>query len=168
MQYLVDVAAVSIDSLTDEQRLSFAKADPSRSSDPLLIYLLDVPTNIGCEAWLSLVMSAAQQASGHAQIGTPISSQQSQSQSQGQVRAGATRSPAAAGTPQSSQSTQPQPPRGPLIGPRQTGSGQPGIKAMTTPIPFPLKPWEMLPDQGNAAAINDTAISLALFSARRV
>jgi hypothetical protein len=164
MQFLVDVAALCIDSLSDEQRMSFAKADLSRSSDSLLIYLLDVPTNFGCDGWLGLVMSVAQQTSSQAHNGTPISSQ-SLTQSQGQVRAGPARSP---GTPQSSQSTQPQPQRGPIMGARQSGGGQPGGKAMAPPIPFPIKPWEMLPDQGNAAAVNDTAISLALFSARKV
>jgi hypothetical protein len=164
--FVFDIAALCVDSLPEEQRASFAKADLVRTSDPILSFILGHRTSIIKETWLGIVMSLSQPTSTQSQTGTPISSQQSQSQSQQQIRPGTTRPPVVAGTPPSSQSQASQ--RGVIIGNRPPGGSQSSNKAMAPPISFPLKPWEMLSDQGNTAAVNDTAISLALFGARKV
>jgi mediator of RNA polymerase II transcription subunit 12 len=162
LQQLIDIAALTIDSLADEQRVMFTKMDYSRSSDPFLAYMLGIASTRATETWLGLVTSYIQQASTQSQAGTPVSSQQSQSQ--GVVRPGATRPGV---TSQTSQSSQQQ--RSSTAGSRTGGVTPQALnKAMAPPVPFPLKPWEMLPDQSNVAAANDTAISLALFGARKV
>jgi hypothetical protein len=43
-----------------------------------------------------------------------------------------------------------------------------GNKTFAPPIPFLVQNWDLLPDQGSAGAINDTAISLSLFGTRKV
>jgi hypothetical protein len=174
-QYLIALVVRSIDTLSVDQRLSFAKADSTRMSDSLLTYLLGVPTNAAYDTWLGLVMSATQQqqsSSTQSQpMTTPASSAQSQTQSQ--LRTGSVpRTPLpAGGTQHSTQSTQPvsSQQRGGLLSnrPGATVAQSSNNKVMAPPVPFPLKPWEMLPDQGGITAVNDTAINLTLFSARK-
>jgi hypothetical protein len=165
LQYIIDVMALCADTLTDEQRLSFTKADSSRSSDPLLAYILGAPGTHGYDNWLGLISSLQQSTS--SQAATPVSSQSAQpTASQGQTRPGGPQTPRPAPgsqTPQSASQAQQRPGIT-----RPAGSQQQTNKTMGPPIPFHLKPWEMLPDQGNVAAINDTAINLALFGARKV
>jgi hypothetical protein len=147
--FLLDVAALCIDTLSDEQRIAFAKADPLRTSDPLLAFLLGHPAPTGPDAWLGLVLSA--------QLPAPPTTPSSSQQSQGR--------PPSAIPPNT-----PRPSVLPSTPPPMARRGQ--GKAMAPPVPFPLKAWEMLPDPGNvgssAAAVNDTAVSLALFGARKV
>ena len=50
----------------------------------------------------------------------------------------------------------------------QRASGTPSQpKNFNPPIPFPLRRWELLPDQGSNTTANDTAISLCLVGARK-
>jgi hypothetical protein len=49
------------------------------------------------------------------------------------------------------------------------GSTGSSIKQFGPPIPFQVKNWDLLPDQGSiAGSANDTAISLSLFGTRKV
>jgi hypothetical protein len=150
-EYLTDVATLIVDSIPEDQRVVSIKPDILRSSIPAISNLLGSNLTQNHDLWLGLASQ---------QLLTPSS--QSQQQPQPHARAGATRPPTTPISSQQSIST----PR-PLLGHHKTAS-LPQNKAPSTILPYSLKPWEMLPDQGNSASANDTAISLMLFNARKV
>jgi hypothetical protein len=150
LEYVFDVSALLADDLSDEQRSIFARFESQRLSDPRIFFLLG--SSPLADGWLGLVTSqnpvgAATSASGS--VGTPGRTGQSQ--------------PVQGASPAW---TGPQPVTRPQPGQR-TAAGSSQQKLFNPPVQYPLKRWELLPDQGSTGAVNDTAISLSLFGARK-
>lgn len=144
LEYAFDVSALLSDDFTDDQHLAFAKFEAQRLADPRVFFLLG--SSPSSDGWLGLVTS--------------------------QAVAGTTASASSVGTPgriaygQQASSSTPAPGARPQPGQRASaGSSQ--QKQFNPPVQYPLKRWELLPDQGNTGAVNDTAISLSLFGARK-
>ncbi|KAF2675007.1 hypothetical protein BT63DRAFT_26410 [Microthyrium microscopicum] len=155
LDFMFDVAAMFSDDLTDEQRTFMSKSDFWRASDPRLSFLQG-PSACPADAWLGLVLaqpastgSVSAPSSQTPAPRTPITKQQSSQQSR----------------PGSQQRGSSQTQTAQLPG--QLRSNQAPPKTFAPPVQFPLKYWELLPDQGAAGAANDTAISLSLFGTRK-
>jgi mediator of RNA polymerase II transcription subunit 12 len=165
VEFLYDTAAYLSDDLTDEARSAMMKNEGNRwTSDARITFILGTPS-AAADAWLGLVTS-------NQVPGTPVMTTPGQSQA----------SPARFGPPQPQSRFPQQTPRQTpqqsaamqrmAAGPNGPLSGAamgivPQAKSFNAPVPFHLRRWEMLPDQGSNAA-NDTAISLSLLGARRV
>ena len=145
-EFIFDVASHLADDLPDDLRTHFLKTETQRNNDdPRISFLFGpVPSTDG---WVGLVTSnnTFPPPGPISRPTTPPSRFGSGQQQQGSTR------------PQQRPSA---PQRQPTLPITQ--------KNFNAPVPFPLRRWELLPDQGNNTSGNDTAISLALFAARRV
>jgi hypothetical protein len=175
------------DELPEEQRAAMlartaapAAADAPRPVDGWLAYLFGAPA--AHDGWLRVVLSSSSPSSttAAASAGGGVGSPSVAAPSPGARAIGAAPQAAGAGrpVPQEQQQQQrvgagagPQSPsvRGGAGGSsqqQQTGSAL--GKSFGPVVAFPLKHWELLPDQGaSGGAANDTAISLALVGTRR-
>jgi hypothetical protein len=139
---MFDVAMSFSDDISDDVRTHFLKTEPLH--DPRISFLFG-PVAV-TDGWLGLVTvnNAFQPPGSSSQPNTPPARY-----GPGPPQPGSARMQQRASTPQ-----------------RQ--SVQTLQKSFNPPVPFPLRRWELLPDQGNNASGNDTAISLSLFGARKV
>lgn len=150
LDYVFDVSTLLADDLSDEQRFMFARFESQRLSEPRIFFLLG--SSPPADGWLGLVTSQA-----------PVGVATSTSSSVG--------APGRAGHSQPIQGASPAW-NGPQPLPRPQPGQRPAVgsnqqKLFNPPVQYPLKRWELLPDQGSTGAINDTAISLSLFGARK-
>jgi hypothetical protein len=175
--FLFDMAMMWADDLTEEQRASMLlRVEALRSTDARVAYLFGAP--VSHDGWLKVVLSSSPPAAAAvAGAGTrspstvppslsspslrPVSGTPHAATARPMQRVGA----GAAGGPQS--------PSTPSFGvrggggPQQQQQQQSSSKSFGPAVPFPLKHWELLQDQGVSSAANDTAISLALVGTRR-
>jgi mediator of RNA polymerase II transcription subunit 12 len=145
--FLFDVAAYMSDDVPDDIRTHFLKSDIQRHSDDARISFLFGPLQ-ATDSWVGLVTTnhTMHPPGSASRPNTPPARFGPGQQHQGSIR-GQQRPPA----PQRPASPMPNPP-----------------KSFNAPVPFPLRQWELLPEQGNNSSGNDTSISLALFGARKV
>jgi hypothetical protein len=146
IDHIYDVAIAFADELSDEQRAGLVKSESGRLQDHRIAFLLGYtpPT----EAWLGLVTT--------------------QNTSNGQSGNSSTnRSSFNPHSPAGSRPSPGQPQRAPMPTHQRQGQNQAQQKQFNPPIHYPVKPWELLPDQGNPGGANDTAISLSLYGARK-
>lgn len=143
-EYMFDVAIYLTDDISDDLRTHISYAEPQGHNDPRISFLFG--PNTATDGWLGLVTSnnAVQPPGSISRPNTPPARFGPGQQQAGRMQQ---RTPA----PQ-----------------RQTSSVQHAQKNFNLPVPYPLRRWELLPDQGNNASSNDTAISLSLFGARKV
>jgi mediator of RNA polymerase II transcription subunit 12, fungi type len=162
LEYIFDVAAYFSDDLSDDQRNHLGKAEFQKTSDPRISFLFG--SSQSPDAWLGLVTSNSNPL-------LPLAPSAS---------AGAPQPvPPRPGPPQMSRQGsmhQPMRPGTPMQQQRISQAAQPA-KTFNPPVPYQLKRWEILPDQGGSAnanaqhssgPANDTSISLTLFGARKV
>lgn len=142
---MFDVAACLSDELSDDARAQFSKTE--LHIDPRISFLFG-PTTV-TDGWLGLVTSThtLQHPGSISRPNTP---------------------PARFGPGQQQPGSARMQQRAPTHQRQASSSMQNSQKSFNPPVPFPLRRWELLPDQGNNASGNDTAISLSLFGARKV
>ncbi|TID17547.1 Mediator of RNA polymerase II transcription subunit 12 [Venturia nashicola] len=146
-ELVCDISAQFADDLPDEMRVHLLRSESLKYKYDARIAFLLGPVQ-QTEGWLGLVTTNT--APSLAQPGTPTTSSARFGAGQPQLNARA-QLPA-----------RPQPPS-------QRPGGQAGQqKSFNPPVPFPLRRWELLPDQGSTTGGNDTSISLSLFGARKV
>jgi mediator of RNA polymerase II transcription subunit 12 len=176
LQFSFDFLIFFSDDLTDDQRAQLSRLEAQRhNSDPRLAFIFGPASSQSSqESWLGLVTSASTPPSGGSN-GAPSSTPTSTPASSVTQRFQQQHTP---GTPRPmTASSQVQGQQPPARAPTPLGAGRPtGVQAQqkmwNSPVPFPLRRWEVLPDAGGGAAAgaggNDTSVSLALFGARRV
>ncbi|QDS67747.1 hypothetical protein FKW77_006110 [Venturia effusa] len=147
-ELVCDVSAQFTDDLTDEMRVHLLRSETLKYKDDARMTFLLGPVQ-QTEGWLGLVTTNT----------TPSSISQASTPTTSAARFGA-------GQPQTGA-------RGQLPARPQPPSQRPGAqagqqKSFNPPVPFPLRRWELLPDQGSTTGGNDTSISLSLFGARKV
>jgi mediator of RNA polymerase II transcription subunit 12 len=146
-ELIFDVAAYLSDDIPDDLRTHFTKSEFHRHSDDARITFLFGPIQTA-DSWVGLVTT-------NHSILPP-----------GSV-SGPNTPPARFGPGQQHQGSARAQQRPPVL--QRPASPMPNSqKTFNPPVPFPLRQWELLPEQGNNSSGNDTAISLALFGARKV
>jgi len=158
-ELLYDVVLMLYDELTDEQKMFLPKFEgPSNAP----VNFLQSPSGArSFDGWLGLVMPQITQPNASA-FSTPSS--QTSSQRQGlhgpnspSVRQATQAQVTARGAQQATAGAS-----------RQSGGNAVSApKLFMPPVQYPLKYWELLPDQGSNGTANDTAISLGLFGTRK-
>jgi len=168
VDFIFDTAAMLVDDFTDEQRAVMNRLDSWRTSDPRLSFLQGSPGASALDAWLGLVLTQQPASSNSTALASAPSSQSNM------ARSTIPQTPSSQPSPRPPQVSQNG--RAPTT---QHGSstaarpmlGQQGVpnapKSFQLPAQFPLKYWELLPDQGSTGAPNDTAISLAMFNTKK-
>jgi mediator of RNA polymerase II transcription subunit 12 len=146
-EFVCDVAAQFADDLPDDMRVHLLRSEMHKHRDDARIVFLLGPTP-QTEGWLGLVTTNTSPPT-MPPISAPTTSTTRFGPSQQQMGARA-QLPA-----------RPQPPQRP-------GASAGQQKSFNPPVPFPLRQWELLPDQGSTTGGNDTSISLSLFGARKV
>jgi mediator of RNA polymerase II transcription subunit 12 len=179
VDFLFDAAMASADELADEQRAAvLARAPATATADARVAYLFGTP--VGHDGWLRVVLTpppTTAAAVAGAGVGSPSTAAATPSQASPGLRpiggGGAPHAAAPARAMQQRVGFGAAPGGGPQSpGVRGGGSQQQqsggASKGIGPAVPFPLKRWELLPDQGvSGGAANDTAISLALVGTRR-
>lgn len=146
-ELVCDISAQFADDLPDEMRVHLLRSESLKYKHDTRIAFLLGPVQ-QTEGWLGLVTTNT--APSIPQVGTPTTSAARFGAGQSQMNARA----------QLPARHQPPP---------QRQGGQTGQqKSLNPPVPFPLRRWELLPDQGSTTGGNDTSISLSLFGARKV
>ncbi|KAF2400311.1 hypothetical protein EJ06DRAFT_582173 [Trichodelitschia bisporula] len=144
VERVFDVASYFSDDLPDNLRMSLAKIEGTKHcNDPRIAFLFGSAQNP--DDWLGLITSAT----GYASSAGPS----------------AALVPAARTPTGQLQQRQQQILR---TAPAQRPGASPSQMHFNPPVPFPLRRWELLPDQSNNTSGNDTPISLSLFKARKV
>lgn len=148
-ELVCDISAQFADDLTDEMRVHLLRSELLKYKDDTRIAFLLGPVQQTEGGWLGLVTTNITPPP-IPRAGTPTTSA---------ARFGA-------GQPQMSARAQhparPQPPS------QRSGTQAGQQKSFNPPVPYPLRRWELLPDQGSTTGGNDTSISLSLFGARKV
>jgi mediator of RNA polymerase II transcription subunit 12 len=148
-ELLYDMASCLSDDLSDEYRGMLIRTEmPKYPNDPRISFILGPPSST--DAWLGLVTTNQLAPPSTPAPATPVP-----------------QTPAARfGNQQQGNPRFQQPVRPPT--PQRPSSTSTQQKSFNPPVPFPLRRWELLPDQGSSTTANDTAISLSLVGARKV
>jgi mediator of RNA polymerase II transcription subunit 12 len=146
-EFIFDVAAYLSDDLSDDLRAHFLKSECQRRNDDPRISFLFGPNQV-TDGWVGLVTTNHSTSSSG-----PISRPNTPPArfGPGQQQLSGMRAQQRPPAPQRQANPMPNPP-----------------KSFNAPVPFTLRRWELLPEQGNNSSGNDTAISLSLFGARKV
>jgi mediator of RNA polymerase II transcription subunit 12 len=146
-EFIFDVAAYLSDDLSDDLRMHFLKSEPQRRNDDPRMTFLFGPNQV-TDGWVGLVTTnhSMQPSGPTSRPDTPPARF-----GPGQQQFGGARAQQRPPAPQRQATPMANPP-----------------KSFNAPVPFPLRQWELLPEQGNNSSANDTAISLSLFGARKV
>jgi hypothetical protein len=180
--FLHDAAMPWADELTDEQRVgALARAvsqatEALRPLDARVAYLFGAPATR--DGWLRVVLSSPSSSLPPTAAGGPAAGSPGVMGAPALVSPGGARA-AMGGTPQTPRPMQQQQqqqrvgggaagPQSPSVRVGAQQLPQAGGRSFGPAVAFPLKHWELLPDQGaSGGAANDTAISLALVGMRR-
>jgi hypothetical protein len=168
MDFVFDTATMLVDDFSDEQRAFLSRSDCWRTSDSRLAFLQGPTGSSNLDSWLGLVLS---------QQPTPSNTNSSASAPSSQSNIGRNalpQTPSSQPSPRAQQAPQNGRTPAPQHGSSNTMRQMPGqqsnanaAKSFLPPTQFTLKYWELLPDQGNTGAVNDTAISLAMFGTKK-